>query len=128
MSSRDRFATPAGSPRHECSPYRGLHARRESLGFVHRPRAIFCRARAKPCVTILVFCVSLQVTFFMRKGADVLSKWVGEAERQVRFRRDFPTGDLGYRGIRRVDTGSLYKRTLPPAQVGWGVIVYSKAL
>eukprot|EP00850_Spirogloea_muscicola_P006421 SM000030S11430 [mRNA] locus=s30:604860:611122:+ [translate_table: standard] len=26
-----------------------------------------------------------KVTFFMRKGADVLSKWVGEAERQLRL-------------------------------------------
>jgi SpoVK/Ycf46/Vps4 family AAA+-type ATPase len=26
-----------------------------------------------------------QVTFFMRKGADVLSKWVGEAERQLKL-------------------------------------------
>ena len=26
-----------------------------------------------------------EVTFFMRKGADCLSKWVGEAERQLRL-------------------------------------------
>ncbi|EWC47874.1 hypothetical protein DRE_02756 [Drechslerella stenobrocha 248] len=26
-----------------------------------------------------------QITFYMRKGADILSKWVGEAERQVRM-------------------------------------------
>ena len=26
-----------------------------------------------------------KVAFFMRKGADVLSKWVGEAERQLRL-------------------------------------------
>lgn len=26
-----------------------------------------------------------KVAFFMRKGADVLSKWVGEAERQLRM-------------------------------------------
>jgi len=26
-----------------------------------------------------------KVSFFMRKGADVLSKWVGEAERQLRM-------------------------------------------
>ncbi|KAK6540508.1 hypothetical protein TWF694_009298 [Orbilia ellipsospora] len=26
-----------------------------------------------------------QITFYMRKGADILSKWVGEAERQVRI-------------------------------------------
>ncbi|KAG1861702.1 glycoside hydrolase superfamily [Suillus subluteus] len=28
---------------------------------------------------------TLQVSFFMRKGADCLSKWVGEAERQLRL-------------------------------------------
>lgn len=28
---------------------------------------------------------SLKIAFFMRKGADVLSKWVGEAERQLRL-------------------------------------------
>ena len=26
-----------------------------------------------------------KVAFFMRKGADILSKWVGEAERQLRL-------------------------------------------
>ena len=26
-----------------------------------------------------------KVAFFMRKGADVLSKWAGEAERQLRL-------------------------------------------
>lgn len=26
-----------------------------------------------------------KITFFMRKGADILSKWVGEAERQLRL-------------------------------------------
>jgi hypothetical protein len=30
MSSRRRFATPADSPLQDCSPYRGLHAHRES--------------------------------------------------------------------------------------------------
>jgi hypothetical protein len=43
MSSRDRFATPADFRRHDCTPYRGLHERRESLGVVHRSRTIFCR-------------------------------------------------------------------------------------
>jgi hypothetical protein len=28
---------------HDCSSCRGLHVRRESLGFVHRPVFIFCR-------------------------------------------------------------------------------------
>jgi SpoVK/Ycf46/Vps4 family AAA+-type ATPase len=27
----------------------------------------------------------LQVSFYMRKGADLLSKWVGEAEKQLRL-------------------------------------------
>ena len=30
-------------------------------------------------------CVLIELAFFMRKGADVLSKWVGEAERQLRL-------------------------------------------
>jgi hypothetical protein len=42
--SRGRFATPADFPRHDCSPNRGLHVRRERLAFVHRPRTVFCRA------------------------------------------------------------------------------------
>ena len=41
--SRGRFATPADFPLQDCSHYRGLHVRRESLGFVHRSRAIYCR-------------------------------------------------------------------------------------
>jgi hypothetical protein len=44
-----RFATPADSPRHECSPNRGLHARRERLGFV---RTLFCRPVPNLSVTI----------------------------------------------------------------------------
>jgi ATP-dependent helicase YprA (DUF1998 family) len=31
--SQGRFATPADFPLHDCSPYRGLHVRRESVGF-----------------------------------------------------------------------------------------------
>jgi hypothetical protein len=48
MSSRGRFATPADFPRRDCSPYSHVHVRRESLGFVHRPRAIFCRPVPNP--------------------------------------------------------------------------------
>ena len=48
MRSGGRFATPADSPRHDCSPYSHVHARRESLGFVHRSRAIFSRAVLNP--------------------------------------------------------------------------------
>jgi hypothetical protein len=36
ISSRGLFATPVDFPPQDCSPYRGLHARRERLGFVHR--------------------------------------------------------------------------------------------
>jgi hypothetical protein len=60
--SRGRYATPADFALHDCSPCRGLRVRRESLGFVHRSRAIRCRAVpnqklrfatavAHPCVT-----------------------------------------------------------------------------
>jgi hypothetical protein len=41
--SRRRFATPADFLVRDCSPDRGLHVRRESVGFVHRSRSIFCR-------------------------------------------------------------------------------------
>jgi hypothetical protein len=55
MSSRGRFATPADFPRHDCSPYRGLHERRESVGFVHRSTAMFCRPVPSPSVPIRNF-------------------------------------------------------------------------
>jgi hypothetical protein len=38
---RRRFVTPADFPRHDCSPYSHVHARRESLGVVPRSRAIY---------------------------------------------------------------------------------------
>jgi hypothetical protein len=53
--SRGRFATPADSPRHDCSPCSHLHVRRGSLGFVRRSRAIFCRPVPIPDVTIRSF-------------------------------------------------------------------------
>jgi hypothetical protein len=46
--SRGRFATPADFPLHDCSPYRGLHVRREWVGVVHRSRTIFCRLVPNP--------------------------------------------------------------------------------
>jgi hypothetical protein len=46
--SRGRFATPADFPQHDGTPYRGLHVRRERLGFVPRSRAIFCRSAPNP--------------------------------------------------------------------------------
>lgn len=43
----------------------------------------------KVCLTLSPFTrrhlLPLQVSFFMRKGADCLSKWVGESERQLRL-------------------------------------------
>ncbi|KAF8416228.1 ATPase, partial [Terfezia claveryi] len=39
------------------------------------------RALASSCSTQ----TGKKVTFYMRKGADCLSKWVGEAERQLRL-------------------------------------------
>ena len=47
ISTRGRFATPADFRLHDCSPYRGLHVRRECLPFVHGSNAIFCRPMPK---------------------------------------------------------------------------------
>lgn len=43
-------------------------------------KTLMARALAASCST-----QGRKVTFFMRKGADCLSKWVGEAERQLRL-------------------------------------------
>lgn len=43
-------------------------------------KTLMARALAASCST-----ESRKITFFMRKGADILSKWVGEAERQLRL-------------------------------------------
>ncbi|CAD6914104.1 unnamed protein product [Tilletia controversa] len=43
-------------------------------------KTLVARALAASCST-----EGQQITFFMRKGADCLSKWVGEAERQLRL-------------------------------------------
>jgi hypothetical protein len=51
------FAMPADFPRHDCTPYRGLHARRGSLGFVRRSRAIFCRPAPNPNSPIRTFLI-----------------------------------------------------------------------
>jgi hypothetical protein len=47
-----RFATPADFPRHGCCPDSRAHVRRETLGFVHRSWAIFCRPVPNRTVTI----------------------------------------------------------------------------
>ncbi|KAF8471869.1 hypothetical protein BDZ91DRAFT_479327 [Kalaharituber pfeilii] len=44
-------------------------------------KTLMARALASSCSTQ----TGKKVTFFMRKGADCLSKWVGEAERQLRL-------------------------------------------
>lgn len=43
-------------------------------------KTLMARALAASCLT-----PTQKITFFMRKGADCLSKWVGEAERQLRL-------------------------------------------
>ncbi|ORY30784.1 hypothetical protein BCR39DRAFT_528294 [Naematelia encephala] len=43
-------------------------------------KTLLARALAASCST-----GNTKISFFMRKGADVLSKWVGEAERQLRM-------------------------------------------
>ncbi|CCD23112.1 chromatin segregase YTA7 NDAI_0B00780 [Naumovozyma dairenensis CBS 421] len=43
-------------------------------------KTLMARALAASCSSD-----SQKITFFMRKGADILSKWVGEAERQLRL-------------------------------------------
>ena len=43
-------------------------------------KTLIARALAASCSR-----AGAQVSFFMRKGADVLSKWVGESERQLRL-------------------------------------------
>lgn len=43
-------------------------------------KTLMARALALSCLTN-----ERKITFFMRKGADCLSKWVGEAERQLRL-------------------------------------------
>ena len=43
-------------------------------------KTLMARALAASCSS-----ESKKITFFMRKGADILSKWVGEAERQLRL-------------------------------------------
>jgi hypothetical protein len=46
------FRDAADSPLQDCSPYSHVHVRRESVGFVHRSRAILCRPVPNPNGTI----------------------------------------------------------------------------
>jgi hypothetical protein len=57
--SRGRYATPADSPLHDGTPYRGLHARRWGLGFVPGSRTVLCRPVPAPRDTIRNFVSSL---------------------------------------------------------------------
>jgi hypothetical protein len=69
--SRGRFATPADFPPHDGTPYLELNVRLGSLGFVHRSRAISCRA----VLTIRnLFAIAVQRG---RGGAE--SAWGGAA-------------------------------------------------
>ena len=51
-----------------------------SFGALIIGKTLLARALAASCST-----GNTKIAFFMRKGADVLSKWVGEAERQLRM-------------------------------------------
>jgi hypothetical protein len=53
--SRGRYATPAGFPLHDGTPYWWLRVRRWGLEFFHRSRTIFCRAVPNLRVTIRNF-------------------------------------------------------------------------
>jgi hypothetical protein len=56
--SRGLYATPADFARRDGTSYRRLCVRRWGLGFVHRSRAIFCRAVPNPSVTIRNVCIA----------------------------------------------------------------------
>lgn len=47
---------------------------------VHQGKTLLARALANECSQ-----GDMRVTFFMRKGAECLSKWIGESERQLRL-------------------------------------------
>lgn len=51
-----------------------------SCPFLGTGKTLVARALANTCSKY-----GQRVSFFMRKGADILSKWVGEAERQLRL-------------------------------------------
>jgi hypothetical protein len=57
--SRGRYATPADSPRHDGTPYRGLRVRRWGLGFVHHSRTILYRPRQTPTLRFANFCIAV---------------------------------------------------------------------
>jgi hypothetical protein len=61
MSSRGRFATPADFALQDSSPYRGLHARRGSLGFAHRSRTSLYHPVPNLSITIFArLCIAVR--------------------------------------------------------------------
>jgi hypothetical protein len=69
--SRGRYATPADSPRHDGTPYRGLHVRRWGLGFVHRSRTIIYVAPSCQTLNIMIrnFCIAAGALGRAARGA-----------------------------------------------------------
>jgi hypothetical protein len=112
MTSRGRFATPAGFPLHDCSPY--SHVRCDSLGFVPRSRTLFCHPVPNPKRDdSLLEAKSQQVDesditrLTQGHGVGACQSMIAAAsgakadvQLQVRFCRDHfsPTGELKYRG------------------------------
>jgi hypothetical protein len=66
-----RFATPAYFPHQTCSPYRGLHVRRESVGFVPRSRTIFCRPARTLMLRFATFSTLSAASLAEAHGASV---------------------------------------------------------
>ena len=99
MSSRGRFATPADFPQHDGTPYRGLHVRRESLGFVHRLQRPFSVA---PCQTL-----TLRLRFFAvsqataRAATKRIARALGRRGEEGQRRRRGDTRGHAHRSARR---------------------------
>ena len=100
VASRGRYATPTDSPPHGGTPYRGLRVRRWGLGFVHRSRAIFCRAVPDPNVSI----------------RNVVSLQEGQLQRPQR-RRSMPAREASRLRDARVSMGSLTLARMPSSSL-----------
>jgi hypothetical protein len=118
--ARGRFATPADPSLHGCSPCSHAHVRRNSLGFVSRPRGHFLSPPVPNPLPVSIrafFCIrgttaaarddgeaaaaaAAEVTPVMATPAEVMVERCVRAPVQVRFcrYRFFPAGDLGHRG------------------------------
>jgi hypothetical protein len=68
--SRGRYATPADFHLHDGAPYRRQHVRRWGLGFVHRSRAILCRAVPNRSVTIRNCCIAVTHLLLLQRGRE----------------------------------------------------------